>query len=88
MWTVHLWAGTAGQSEPGEGPDRKRYSVTSLGKQEVEAWPETGRRYRRPDSDAPGDKYRIYEVAGMGHGMESHNKKFNEDLEQLVQGLF
>ena len=27
-------------------------------------------------------------VAGMGHGMESHNKKFNEDLEQLVQGLF
>ncbi|MEU4511658.1 PadR family transcriptional regulator [Nonomuraea wenchangensis] len=29
---------TAGQSEPGEGPDRKRYSVTPLGKQEVEAW--------------------------------------------------
>jgi hypothetical protein len=27
----------------------------------------TGNRYRRPDSDAPGDQFRIYEVAGMAH---------------------
>jgi hypothetical protein len=27
----------------------------------------TGNRYRRPDGDAPGDQFRIYEVAGMAH---------------------
>jgi hypothetical protein len=42
--------------------------INLAGQQEVEGWPEFGRRYRRPDSDAPNDKYRIYEVAGMGHG--------------------
>lgn len=26
-----------------------------------------GRRYRRPDSDAPDDRYRLYELAGMPH---------------------
>ncbi len=42
------------------------------------------------DIDTLGDVISRYDelVAGMGHGMESHNKKFNEDLEQLVQGLF
>ncbi|NJP88260.1 PadR family transcriptional regulator [Nonomuraea sp. FMUSA5-5] len=29
---------TAGQSEPGDGPDRKRYAITPLGTREVEAW--------------------------------------------------
>ncbi|MEU7897437.1 PadR family transcriptional regulator [Nonomuraea sp. NPDC049152] len=29
---------TAGQSEPGDGPDRKRYAITPVGKDEVEAW--------------------------------------------------
>ncbi|MGW4644103.1 PadR family transcriptional regulator [Sphaerisporangium sp. NPDC004334] len=29
---------TAGQSEPGDGPDRKRYAITPAGKQEVAAW--------------------------------------------------
>ncbi|MCF6468440.1 PadR family transcriptional regulator [Nonomuraea sp. MG754425] len=29
---------TAGQSEPGDGPDRKRYAITPLGRQEVEVW--------------------------------------------------
>ncbi|MFF3664438.1 PadR family transcriptional regulator [Microtetraspora malaysiensis] len=29
---------TAGQSEPGDGPDRKRYAITPLGSDEVEAW--------------------------------------------------
>ncbi|MEU4550192.1 PadR family transcriptional regulator [Nonomuraea dietziae] len=28
----------AGQSEPGDGPDRKRYAITLTGKSEVEAW--------------------------------------------------
>ena len=27
-----------GQSEPGGGPDRKRYAITTVGKSEVEAW--------------------------------------------------
>ncbi|GAA3204002.1 PadR family transcriptional regulator [Nonomuraea helvata] len=29
---------TAGQSEPGDGPDRKRYAITPVGTSEVEAW--------------------------------------------------
>ncbi|MER7210529.1 PadR family transcriptional regulator [Streptosporangium sp. NPDC000239] len=29
---------TAGQSEPGDGPDRKRYAITPLGSQEVAVW--------------------------------------------------
>lgn len=27
-----------GEAEPGEGPDRKRYAITEVGRQEVEAW--------------------------------------------------
>ncbi|MEV4300581.1 PadR family transcriptional regulator [Microbispora rosea] len=27
-----------GQSEPGDGPDRKRYAITPLGRQEVATW--------------------------------------------------
>jgi DNA-binding PadR family transcriptional regulator len=29
---------TAGQSEPGEGPARKRYAITTAGRREVQAW--------------------------------------------------
>jgi DNA-binding PadR family transcriptional regulator len=29
---------TAGQIEPGAGPDRKRYAITTVGRREVEAW--------------------------------------------------
>lgn len=29
---------TAGQSEPGDGPDRKRYAITPVGRSEVESW--------------------------------------------------
>lgn len=29
---------TAGASEPGDGPERKRYAITSIGRSEVEAW--------------------------------------------------
>jgi hypothetical protein len=31
---------------------------------EVTTWAEAGIKYRRPDSDAPGNRYRLYEVAG------------------------
>jgi hypothetical protein len=34
---------------------------------EVVASAAAGNRYRRPDGDAPGDQFRIYEVAGMSH---------------------
>ncbi len=34
---------------------------------EVVASAESGNKYRRPDGDAPGDQFRIYEVAGMAH---------------------
>jgi hypothetical protein len=43
--------------------------INLAGQQEVESWPEFGRQFRRADSDAPSDKYRIYEIAGMGHGV-------------------
>jgi DNA-binding PadR family transcriptional regulator len=29
---------TAGEAEPGEGPDRKRYAITDMGRHEVEEW--------------------------------------------------
>lgn len=32
---------TAGQAEPGGGPDRRRYAITDLGRGEVESWLET-----------------------------------------------
>lgn len=41
-----------------------------LATSEPEGFPQDGRRYRRPDSDAPGDKFRLYEVAAMPHGLD------------------
>jgi DNA-binding PadR family transcriptional regulator len=29
---------TAGDAEPGDGPDRKRYAITDAGRHEVDAW--------------------------------------------------
>jgi DNA-binding PadR family transcriptional regulator len=29
---------TAGEAEPGDGPDRKRYAITEAGRHEVETW--------------------------------------------------
>ena len=43
--------------------------INLTGQMEVEAWPQDGRKFRRPDGDLPGDKYRVYEIAGMGHGL-------------------
>ena len=43
--------------------------INLSGQQEIEAWPESGRKFERADSDAPNDLYGVYEVAGMGHGL-------------------
>ena len=41
-----------------------------LATSEPEAFPQDGRLYRRPDSDAADDKFRLYEVAAMPHGLD------------------
>jgi catechol 2,3-dioxygenase-like lactoylglutathione lyase family enzyme len=46
---------------------------------EVTTWAEAGIKYRRPDSDAPGDRYRLYEVAGMPHNNSRENPGFQND---------
>jgi len=38
---------------------------------EPESWPQDGRLYRRPDIDFPNDLFRLYEVAGMPHGLNT-----------------
>ncbi|HEY7104878.1 MAG TPA: alpha/beta hydrolase domain-containing protein [Acidimicrobiia bacterium] len=37
-----------------------------------------GRGYRRADSDEPGDRYRLYELAGLGH-MGTRNAPYNDN---------
>ena len=46
---------------------------------EVATWAEAGIRYRRPDSDAPGNRFRLYEVAGMPHNNSRENPGFLND---------
>ena len=46
---------------------------------EVTTWAEAGIEYRRPDSDAPGNRYRLYEVAGMPHNSSRENPGFLND---------
>ena len=46
---------------------------------EVTTWAEAGIKYRRPDSDAPGNRYRLYEVAGMPHNNSRENPGFQND---------
>jgi catechol 2,3-dioxygenase-like lactoylglutathione lyase family enzyme len=46
---------------------------------EVTTWAEAGIKYRRPDSDAPGNRYRLYEVAGMPHNNSRENPGFLND---------
>jgi Alpha/beta hydrolase domain len=43
--------------------------VNLTGQMEVENYDDWGRQFRRPDGNSRKDKYRIYEVAGMGHGI-------------------
>jgi len=46
---------------------------------EIVADAATGNRYRRPDGDAPGDQFRIYEVAGLAHNDSRINPVYDPD---------
>jgi len=46
---------------------------------EVATYAAQGNLYRRPDSDAPGNRYRLYEVAGMPHNNSRDNPGFGND---------
>ena len=43
---------------------------------EVVTWAEMGIAYRRPDSDEPGNRFRLYEVAGMPHNNSRDSPAF------------
>ena len=43
---------------------------------EVVTWAAKGIAYRRPDSDEPGNRFRLYEVAGMPHNNSRENPGF------------
>jgi hypothetical protein len=47
-----------------------------------------GNRYRRPDGDAPGDQFRIYEVAGMAHNDSRINPTYDPDPCKLAVSRF
>ena len=46
---------------------------------EVVTWAERGIAYRRPDSDEPGNRFRLYEVAGMPHNNSRDSPAFQND---------
>ena len=46
---------------------------------EVVTWAEQGIAYRRPDSDDPANRFRLYEVAGMPHNNSRDNPGFQND---------
>jgi hypothetical protein len=46
---------------------------------EVNRGAEDGSAYRRPDGDAPGDQFRLYEVAGMPHNDSRENPTYSPD---------
>ena len=46
---------------------------------EVVTWAAKGIEYRRPDSDEPGNRFRLYEVAGMPHNNSRENPGFQND---------
>jgi hypothetical protein len=46
---------------------------------EVVTWAEQGIAYRRPDSDQPGNRFRLYEVAGMPHNNSRDSPAFQND---------
>jgi hypothetical protein len=46
---------------------------------EVNSTATAGNRYRRADSDMPGNKYRLYEVAGMPHNDSRENPNYRPD---------
>ena len=46
---------------------------------EVVTWAEQGIAYRRPDSDEAGNRFRLYEVAGMPHNNSRESPAFRND---------
>jgi hypothetical protein len=46
---------------------------------EVTTHAEAGIAYRRPDSDEPGNRFRLYEVAGMPHNNSRESPAFQND---------
>lgn len=46
---------------------------------EVNSTAATGNKYRKPDSDEPANKYRLYEVAGMPHNDSRENPNYQPD---------
>jgi hypothetical protein len=46
---------------------------------EVTTWAAMGIAYRRPDSDDPGNRFRLYEVAGMPHNNSRDSPAFTAD---------
>jgi hypothetical protein len=46
---------------------------------EVNAGAAAGNKYRRPDGDARGDQFRIYEIAGMAHNDSRENLTYTPD---------
>jgi alpha/beta hydrolase family protein len=46
---------------------------------EVVTWAAKGIEYRRPDSDQPGNRFRLYEVAGMPHNNSRDSPAFASD---------
>lgn len=46
---------------------------------EVQTHAEAGIKYRRPDSDEPGNRFRLYEVAGMPHNNSREMRSFLGD---------
>jgi hypothetical protein len=46
---------------------------------EIVAEAPAGNRYRRPDGDAPGDQFRIYEVAALAHNDSRINPVYDPD---------
>ena len=46
---------------------------------EVVTWAEAGIAYRRPDSDEAGNRFRLYEVAGMPHNNSREAPGFQND---------
>jgi hypothetical protein len=46
---------------------------------EVQTWAEQGIKYRRPDGDEAGNRFRLYEVAGMPHNNSRDNPGFQGD---------
>jgi hypothetical protein len=47
-----------------------------------------GAPYRRPDGDAPGDQFRLYEIAGMPHNDSRENPTYSPDPCKITVSQF